>query len=576
MEPNETQSGSLLLVIERPAPTSKFLGLPLELRRMIYSRCFATPGGYVYDLASRKLKQANGQPINLSLMRTCSQTNKELPNSDFIFEANPLTFRTACSTQHPDLAPGWFDYLISKIHEIQHSMLVRPDPTMVVRGPKYGAQLLPGMDQSTYSTLSSSYPVFQPYWDTVHNPTSPVGAFSIFDTQKRAAELEAHQGKAMSHSVSSSLHDLSCPGQDWGEVPSLKRKAVGEFARLQSASNPQYDVNSFFSDRVTTRQMVDRAVSALITYKPWHLPTKKACEDLWQHLKVDMHRDELLELWAEGDNFHHSLPNKAGTRRDIKTYVSAVSIFIDCMTNHFPDHLKDRALREVILKEDRLGVAMPECHGLGLIPLAGRYPTMRISRRVNLWRTVLQTNPFGTNDPELLLDQAYRAPRQGSLEVHRVSRPVDIWAHEAHHLLAEGMPAGIFQLIFDAGPAPAAATRVFEEGVMRAGAWHDAFILSMSPGGSLPSLSELDRRQCSMYISRDFPMRMRALINSGPGSIVRCNFSFTQMWAADIVARANSDLTLEVWMWAWHDYGQLIHLGPNLPPWETILEENFL
>ncbi|KAJ4004131.1 hypothetical protein NW752_010792 [Fusarium irregulare] len=45
--------------------------LPLKIRQQIFGEYFRVPGGYVYDGKSDKLRNADGTPIDLSLIYTC-------------------------------------------------------------------------------------------------------------------------------------------------------------------------------------------------------------------------------------------------------------------------------------------------------------------------------------------------------------------------------------------------------------------------------------------------------------------------------------------------------------------------
>ncbi|KAI4683901.1 uncharacterized protein J4E84_006741 [Alternaria hordeiaustralica] len=53
------------------------LELPRELRDLIYDHYFSVDGGYVHDFASNKLRQADGQNIELSLVLVCRQIADE-------------------------------------------------------------------------------------------------------------------------------------------------------------------------------------------------------------------------------------------------------------------------------------------------------------------------------------------------------------------------------------------------------------------------------------------------------------------------------------------------------------------
>ncbi|KIL90045.1 hypothetical protein FAVG1_06783 [Fusarium avenaceum] len=98
-----------------------FLSLPCELRHRIYKEYFALHGGYVFQPGSGKLADADGQPLDLALMSTCSliaSETKELP-----FKYNSITFTTV---YHPEWRAwaGRFGCLLN--HQIQqrHGLVI--------------------------------------------------------------------------------------------------------------------------------------------------------------------------------------------------------------------------------------------------------------------------------------------------------------------------------------------------------------------------------------------------------------------------------------------------------------------
>jgi hypothetical protein len=86
-----------------------FLSFPHELRHHISKEYFALDGGYVFQPGSGKLADADGQPLDLALMSTCSLIASE--TKDLQFKYNAITFSTV---YHPEWRPwaGRFDYLL--------------------------------------------------------------------------------------------------------------------------------------------------------------------------------------------------------------------------------------------------------------------------------------------------------------------------------------------------------------------------------------------------------------------------------------------------------------------------------
>lgn len=563
-----------------PGPITNLLELPCELIERIYGFHFATTGGYVYDLRSGKLRQANGQPIDLSLMYTCKKVYEQLSKKAVFFEVNPMTFRSACSNDYPWLSADWFHYLYRKHIQRQHSLLVRPDPTNDFDGLEAGtinvARLLPIGTQGTqgiYDTLCNWYPVFRPFWSLIYNQPPSVQFVKAFDRVKRSAEDKASHGRGLAYRHSF-LYDLSSQDCDWGEVPSVKREAVSDFLLLHTGFNgPQDDVRSFFEEGVTTSETALVAAHPDCQPEPWLLPTKVLCRRLCTLLKIGMRGLDVPELWDEEANFDHNLPRSGDTRRHIRSYVSAAAQCIDFVNNilHPKYHC---SLRQIDLREDHPGVAHPECHALGLIPITQANPHVRFKRYANLFKTILLTPPGGGSDPERMRLQAH-SQRGWFLDSHRVTRKINAWTSEARRLPAAGMPEKCFQLVIDGDEAPRAAFKMFRGRVQRDLAHQLALEQCMKPGEPLHQLMYLEQRRCCMYISEDFPAAMRDLMDSGPDSLVRCNFGVGSPWDVGKIVAAYEGQSLHDWMVHWHYFGSVEGLGPTLPTWQKLVEDTF-
>jgi hypothetical protein len=72
---------------------SPFFSLPSELREEIYFHYVYNSSGCHYDLATRKMRDAAGLPINLALIFTCKMIASEM--SGLALQHNTITFTTA-------------------------------------------------------------------------------------------------------------------------------------------------------------------------------------------------------------------------------------------------------------------------------------------------------------------------------------------------------------------------------------------------------------------------------------------------------------------------------------------------
>ena len=72
-----------------------FLGLPRELRDLIYWHYLQEDGGYSFHHESGKIRSSSSQPVDLALMRTCKSVAAEMRNKSL--EINEVTFETVYS-----------------------------------------------------------------------------------------------------------------------------------------------------------------------------------------------------------------------------------------------------------------------------------------------------------------------------------------------------------------------------------------------------------------------------------------------------------------------------------------------
>jgi len=113
-------------------------------------------------------------------------------------------------------------------------------------------------------------------------------------------------------------------------------------------------------------------------------------------------------------------------------------------------------MRRIVLLEDHVYVAFPECHAQGLIPFCRKNTSLRVERRVSLWRNVFQSDPMCPS-----LEERFMSQRR--LSSKRVTKSVALWMVEADVLGHIGMPAYSFRLVIDDDPTPNKTAEVFRD-----------------------------------------------------------------------------------------------------------------
>lgn len=242
--------------------------------------------------------------------------------------------------------------------------------------------------------------------------------------------------------------------------------------------------------------------------------------------------------------------------RKNKPYLSAASVAINFLEGIPAGR---RNIRNIVLNETHFLKAHPECHGLGLIKFCKENPELRVERRANLWKSILQTSiptGEGIGDDEIYEDG--------------ITSRVALWVVEALALVSAGMPVGSFTLVLDGDPAPAQSAQLFQR-VQRDAAWQTALSESFDRG-LLPDTTYVDKRSRGGYTYEDFPQAMRE-ISKGTCRAVRANFDVGEPWDAEAMIEAHRGWKLEDWDDKWF-LDTRFQTAPPLPEWRVVRKES--
>ncbi|KAI4694484.1 hypothetical protein J4E81_006702 [Alternaria sp. BMP 2799] len=232
-------------------------------------------------------------------------------------------------------------------------------------------------------------------------------------------------------------------------------------------------------------------------------------------------------------------------------------------------------LRTIVLLEDRVAVAWPESHARGLIPFCLENNSLRIERRVSLWRAIF---PAGSISPRVVAAAppiTIRRDRIDRLRFDEVTRlSVASWIMEAMALPGYGMPEGAFTLTLDGEPTLRKSYEVFDMVVQRDAAWQIAFERYCDKRSDIPRWSKV--RGNDGYVTRGFPQVLRD-ITAGNTTLVRANFDLGDEWNIGRFEREGRDWTLS--QWEHHQYNHKVmdfQTDAPLPSWLDLRLEDVL
>jgi hypothetical protein len=504
-----------------------FLFLPREIRDLIYCDYLrmGTEDGYTYDFEAGKLRTADKQPIDLSLMYTCRLVANEMRGLPL--RLHRITFTTLYSDELR-LRAGRWAYLMHLAEKTLYDTL-----------REVAHRMSPGMAREVAQRYSGTffYRVFQHMRD------------------------EDHWGYG--------------GPPHWGQVPSSHREIVSQVLRLAS-TDPQ--IYAWMSEETWTIedeerkpvriiQPFDFAVELNMVEKPWRIPTDA---------EMDTIVKEGFPHWPD-PRFEDKKMSSEYWKSDRGKYRFSAAAAAVHFLESVPDSTRQQ-IRNITLLEDRLSVAFPACHAKGLVPFCLENPELRIDRHVSLWKNVFLGSRWAADYGHVLaawveLDTGFV---DTELWEENATMPVAEWMVEASIPI---LPTAI-SLVLDGNPTPEQTAEVFRNTVQRDAAWQRALDKAFAPGSS--DDEDVYRRRCAKpwYFER-FPEILEALCNHDPLSRVSCNFQTGTPWdesQINEIIEANRGLE-EVT--DWHDeWEKSASSGyppaPPLPSWQDLLKENLL
>ncbi|KAH7311423.1 hypothetical protein B0I35DRAFT_64098 [Stachybotrys elegans] len=251
-------------------------------------------------------------------------------------------------------------------------------------------------------------------------------------------------------------------------------------------------------------------------------------------------------------------------------------------------------LRRIVLHENAVSVARPECHGLGFIPLCQLNPQLRIERRVDIWRTVFQT--INDESPSLFFSHErqwldtpnldgtptrrprnyYRddQPLPPGLPSHLATHRLGLWIMEALELKDSGMPPGSFKLVLDGGPVSDQCSEIFRTRVQRGAVWQEAYTRILDK--TAPEERDwFQERRAPCYYFDGFPEAILDLANQRC-DIVECSFNTgPSMWDVE-QELSRFRLSKKSFVDWFAEQETILHPDPPLPKWRDLLAENIL
>jgi hypothetical protein len=492
---------------------SKLLTLPRELRDLIYNYYLEVEGGYIPNYITKKLSRADGQPIDLTLAYTCKLVAAEM--FGLPLKINKITFSTVYSDEERKKA-GWFAANLASLSILKHGLLFAARSRC---------------DADATRTVLQRYPDFQPIVTLLQ------------------------RGEAMSRRLE---HKLIL--KSFGELPSRYRQFVSEILNQMAATNLSSLRNTILEDWrlswVCETLNLNNILSSKHIHEPWNIPTEEEVQSLCHLLGREPYDPQ--EYWKR-----------------TKYRFSAASAALRFLRPWSAQCLSQ--VRNVILNEDRVCVAWPECHAQGFIGLCQDNPALRVERRVNLWRNAFpagscNVSKIAGNNIEFVKSRGLHRLRSREISAQCLAP----WVMEALALPGLGMPPQSFTLILDGHPILQHTSEAFKTAQRDAACQH-AYETWWSDTNmvALGSWSCFEARGNRSYVMNGFAEAIRNISTSSV--LVRSNFDVGEPWDDREFGGRGNQWTAEelnnVW---WKHEPESFETESPLPSWLDMRREDTL
>ncbi|KAF9778284.1 hypothetical protein IL306_004252 [Fusarium sp. DS 682] len=475
-------------------PPRAFLSLPYEIRHKIYRNYFTADEGYFFQPGSGKLAAADGTPLDLALMYTCTfiaDETKDMPLSN-----NGITFSTV---YHPEWSSwaGRFDYLLSAQSRQQIELLILGSHLFT---PEIRLQ------------IESRFPRFTA---TVER------AIRISATRRTVSEHRRTYTKDRCEGYRWSFECSFLLGNDFYETDgnSQHRMALEYTLRLLAGISDERfskDLDDVligweYSGGTRLLHFLDRC------YKPWDIPSFPDLEEMGSRFGDN-------EMWSSLDTWD---PNNDHTWEGREKFrFSGVSVAIRFL-NHLPTK-KRLCLSDVVIREDHISVGHPECHAMGLIPFYEENPRLRISHQISMVNNIFQ-RAYLSEYSDFNIVQEHMSDETGakafSDSIRGIYPTIAIHLAEALFLPEAGMPDGAYTLTLDGDSAVDLCSNVFQDNVLRRDCMRLILEDALKTDPDVDLL--LEPREISMVQADAFEQ----LINQT--SFLRSTFNPGQPWSVD-------------------------------------------
>ncbi|KAH7230454.1 uncharacterized protein BKA55DRAFT_654355 [Fusarium redolens] len=532
------------------APT--LTGLPSEIRQQIFKECLKVDGGYIYDIQTDKLTNADeGHTlIDLSLRHTCRSIAKD--TKTIPLAVNIIHFSTSFLRDDWRSLAGCFNLAATAYYILEQDLVFHLaefiTPAMFAqldsKFPRFRSAFESELSNHNISNPVRDRPRSKSLVDRMRPPLCPWVDFffRLYVDGPDVLGPFAHHSFAGAHEEDfmDPCRDLpSQPHKQWLEQSGDIRDALSYCLRLIAEQVPTEFANQVYK---TLPHWVGKYQSQeflRLKFNLWDIPSREEVAHLLALLNIHEFVWKLPEIWTYPLGFYQELGDAPSKPRPENAERGQYATEYDNpmrLVQHFDYRYRKKIrfsatasairflqrlpvdqriqIRRVTLHEDSPSVNMPSLHAQGLVPLFKENPLLRVERRVSVFGCIY--NFAGPSED--CITRAKTRPLYGPSFLPKLQS----WLIDALAMRDLDIPTGSFTFTLEGGPYGDFCTEVFQGCILMSIADDEAFIKC----GELGLFRSIDSMSCTpdhFFLDPRFKEAIDHLVNQT--SILRSDFN---------------------------------------------------
>ncbi|KAF5634255.1 hypothetical protein F52700_5977 [Fusarium sp. NRRL 52700] len=553
--------------------------LPSEIRHQIFRDCLEVDGGYVYDVQTDKLTNADGTAIDLSLLYTCrsiANDTRAMP-----LAVNTIRFSTVFRQDWCSLA-GCFD-LAATIHYVLEQDFVFHLARFIT--PKMYAELdiiCPGFQQQLEIEL-----VRHETWIDENNGPDEFVQLAKARAKRPAVCSMVRQFLKIVDLIKINEQSATCPfgslceeadanasyddrKKPWtqGEL----REATSYCLKLISEAEPDefakcvYDSLPHWIGKHPAQDFIR------LTFNLWEIPSHRQVANMLELLDIGAFVWDLAATWHyEPPSFYDHVGKGVQQDRRSPEFEEPDNL-LEYFTTRCREKLRFSAtaaairflerlpasqrtqIRRLVLNEDLPSVHLPSRHTQGIIHLLKENPLLGVERRASVFGCVtrLRRPPdlvvFNYEEGENMLPRPTKVKEDFEANIF-------YWLLDAQAVVDSGLDGKRFTFVLEAGPHSDYCSELFQEviqtGISKSKAWKICL-----DTGLLASLGPEIRNDNTARFVKDPRFEGLVELLGDETSNLRCDFNTgvpldANSLVEDAKVRHGEDID-DKWVGAWH------------------------